>query len=151
MPQGLGFSFGNFSWYTPCFKSTRGYGPLRGPTSSYCRKLRPRLFCPLGQTIFFPYANWLFLGPLIGSVVTWGAPIEEKNSPNKIFMFFLVLLLKEIVLWPEFSSQTRFRIQTGYSEPDGQRTDKGHTKDGQRMNKGRTRDGQRTKDGNPCV
>ena len=31
------------------FKFTKRYGPLRGPTSSSCGGLRPRLFLPFGQ------------------------------------------------------------------------------------------------------
>ena len=53
------------SWNLACtIMSTRRYGPLRGPTSSSCGGLRPRLFCPLGKERAF-YAVlahfWRFL------------------------------------------------------------------------------------------
>ena len=57
MPVSVSWLQGSFSWVLgrlawklkSIFSTTRRYGPLRGPTSSSCGGLRPRLFLPFGQ------------------------------------------------------------------------------------------------------
>ena len=75
------------------FYNTRRYGPLRGPTFSSCKGLRPRFFLPFGQQkelimLFLPiFGN--FLCPVV-TLVTFSSNISnfQRNPPppkkNKI-------------------------------------------------------------------